>query len=182
MRISVKGKNVDLTEALRQYALKKVQRVDRYFNNIQDVLVTLSMERGRFAAEATMQVSGAIIRAEEKDADMYSAIDRMADKLERQVKRHKERLTRKGKVAAAATPSEEPAVFPEEKEFSSWEEPKIVKTKRFELKPMSAEEAVEQLELLGHSFFVFLNAKSNQVNVVYKREDGNYGLIEPETK
>lgn len=176
MRIIVKGKNVNLTEALHQYAVKKVQRVDRYFNNIQDVLVTLSMERGRFAAEATMQVSGALIRAEEKDTDMYSAIDRMADKLERQVKRHKERLTRKGKATAQGE-----RVFPvEEGEFLSSEESRIVKTKRFALKPMSPEEAVEQLELLGHSFFVFLNAESNQVNVVYKREDGNYGLIEPE--
>lgn len=181
MRIIVKGKNVELTEALRQYALKKVQRVDRYFNNIQDVLVTLSMERGRFAAESTMQISGAIIRAEEKDADMYSAIDRMADKLERQVKRHKERLTRKGKVTAASASAGEEPVFPEEREIFSFEEPRIVKTKRFELKPMSPDEAVEQLELLGHTFFVFLNVHSNQVNVVYKREDGNYGLIEPET-
>ncbi|MCR4428869.1 MAG: ribosome-associated translation inhibitor RaiA [Caldiserica bacterium] len=176
MRIIVKGKNVDLTEALHQYAIKKVQRVDRYFNNIQDVLVTLSMERGRFSAEATMQVSGALIRAEEKDSDMYSAIDRMADKLERQVKRHKERLTRKGK----ATSQGERAVPSFEGEGIALEEPRVVKTKRFALKPMNPEEAVEQLELLGHSFFVFLNAESNRVNVVYKREDGNYGLIEPE--
>jgi putative sigma-54 modulation protein len=176
MRIIVKGKNVDLTNALHQYVIKKVQRVDRYFNNIQDVMVTLGLERGRCSAEATMQVSGALIRAEEKDPDMYSAIDRMSDKLERQVKQHKERLTRKSKIVASG----EKISLPLEEERLYEEEPRIVKTKHFALKPMSPEEAVEQLELLGHNFFVFLNSNSNQVNVVYKREDGNYGLIEPE--
>jgi putative sigma-54 modulation protein len=176
MRIVVKGKNVEVTDAMRSYVLKKVQRVDRYFNNIQDGLVSLSMERGRFKAEITMQISGAILRAEEQRSDMYAAIDQMAEKLERQVKRHKEKVTDKGKPAREE-------VFEAELEHGSSEEPPtIVKTKRFDWKPMEPEEAVEQMELLGHSFFVFRNASSEQVNVVYKREDGNYGLIEPETE
>lgn len=174
MRIIVKGKNVEVNDALRNYVLKKVQRVDRYFNNIQDGLVSLSMERGRFKAETTMQVSGAILRAEEQESDMYAAIDKMAEKLERQVKRHKEKITSKGKM-----PMEEafraamPPAPPEE-------QPAIVRTKRFNLKPMEPEEAVEQMELIGHTFFVFRNSANSQVTVVYKRRDGDYGLIEPE--
>ena len=174
MQIVIKGKNVEVTEALRSYVLKKVQRADRYFNNIQDALITLSMERGRFKAEVTMQISGATLRAEEREGDMYSAIDRMADKLERQVKRHKEKLTHKGKI-----PPEESWV-PSADALSAESEARIVRVKKYALKPMSAEEAVEEMELLGHDFFVYRNTTSNQVNVVYKRKDGHYGLIEPE--
>ncbi len=174
MRIIVKGKNLDITDALRDYVLKKVQRTDRYFNNIQDAVVTLQVERGRNTAEVTMQISGAIVRAEERGDDMYAAIDRMSEKLERQVKRHKEKLSRKGRALEDIPPYSPPQ--PEAQEN------RIVRTKRFALKPMSPEEAIDQMELLGHDFFVYLNSATNQVNVVYKRRDGQFGLIEPETR
>lgn len=122
-----------------------------------------------------MQISGAIVRAEERAVDMYAAIDKMSEKLERQVKRHKEKLNRKTRALESASLYPSPA-HPESQSN------RIVRTKRFALKPMSPEEAVEQMELLGHDFFVYLNSSTNQVNVVYKRRDGQFGLIEPEIR
>lgn len=172
MLINVKGKNIEITPALREYSEKKLQRLQKYFNHIQLMEVTQSLQRNWHVVEVLVEGDGILLRAEERATDMYEAIDLVAKKLEEQMRRYKERLVRKPRTAA-----EEP--FPEEEVVEESEEPRIVRIKRFPIKPMAPEEAAQQMELLNHSFFVFLNAETQQVNVIYKRRDGNYGLIEP---
>ena len=172
MLINVKGKNIDITPALKAYSEKKLQRLQKYFNHIQLMEVTQSLQRNWHVVEVLVEGDGILLRAEERATDMYEAIDLVSKKLEEQMRRYKERLVRKHRTAA-----EEP--LPEEEAVEESEEPRIVRIKRFPIKPMAPEEAAQQMELLNHSFFVFLNAETQQVNVIYKRRDGNYGLIEP---
>ncbi|NLT94703.1 MAG: ribosome-associated translation inhibitor RaiA [Clostridia bacterium] len=177
MKITVKGKNFEVTPALREYVEKKVGRIQKYFDGeLREATVTLVVERELHRVEVTIPIDGYILRGEEETTDMYNSIDNVADKLERQVRKYKTRINRKIKnisvldlVPNGASVKEEVAP-----------EPQIVRTKHFALKPMTEEEAVLQMDLLGHSFYVFLNAETEEVNVVYKRKDGNYGLIEPE--
>ena len=175
------GRDVDITDALKSYVERKTERLDRYFDQIVDAKVVLSLagsphvER-RAKAEIQLNVPGGLIRVEESDPDMYAAIDRAVEVLEKQLKRFKGRLLGKRHSGLGAPPSPPPfAAEPEEEAF----EPEIVRVKRFEMKPMTPEDAALQMEALGHNFFVFRNADTEEINVIYRRHDGNYGLIEP---
>jgi putative sigma-54 modulation protein len=191
MPLVIKGKNVEVNDQLRSYVTKKLGKLDRYLDNILSAQVELSAEKTRSTetrqvVQVTVDANGTILRGEEKAADMYAAVDAVTDKMERQIKRYKERLYHRGKMAAGRSPtppSLAEAVMPEEAEVAEEEEEeeegRIVRTKMIDLKPMSAEEAIEQMELLGHNFFVFLNTENDGINVVYKRLDGNYGLLVP---
>ncbi|HHW06286.1 MAG TPA: ribosome-associated translation inhibitor RaiA [Clostridia bacterium] len=173
MRISVRGKNIEVTDALRQQAEKKLSKLDRYLDPETEAQVTFSIERESHVVEVTIRLNGYILRGEEATADMYASIDLVIDKLERQIRKYKTKLARKVKNPGL---KELAAQFSDEVE----EEPKVLRTKRFPIKPMAVEEAIMQMNMLGHSFFVFSNAETEEVNVVYRRKDGNYGLIEPE--
>ncbi len=179
IRVNVTGKNIDVTQALRSYAEKKVAKLEKYLNDNQTTSafaeVMLRVERGLHIAEVTVNLSGVMLRGEGKTGDMYTSIDAAVDRIERQFNKYKTKISRKihGRKLGEITPS---AVQDSQEEDA----PRIVRTKRFALKPMDAEEAVMQMELLGHDFFVFRDAESSEVSVVYKRRDGNYGLIESE--
>ncbi|RDV82137.1 ribosome hibernation-promoting factor, HPF/YfiA family [Ammonifex thiophilus] len=175
MRITVRGKNVEVTEALRQYVEKRLGKLERFANHLGEAQVVLSLERENHKVEVTINMNGMILRGEEATHDMYAAIDLVVDKLERQIERYKGKWLRR-RVEGPAAPSAPPSEPAEREE----EEFKVVKVKRFAWKPMSVKEAILQMNLLGHNFFVFTNAETEQVNVVYRRKDGNYGLIEPE--
>jgi len=180
MRLQVKGRNLEVSEQIRTYAEEKLGKLDRLVSDPTRVELELAVEKNpsiadNHVAEATVWTKGPGLRARETSADMKASIDQLVSKLERQVKRYREkrrvaprRHAREGGVAADAAPVEV-----EEDETT------IVKTKQFAVTPMSPEEAVLQLELVGHDFFVFRNAETETINVVYRRRDGDYGLIEP---
>lgn len=178
MKIIFKGKHIEVTDAMRNYIEKRLSKIERHFDHILEVIVTLSVEKNRQIVEATLQASRALIRAEEETDDMYASIDKVADKLERQIQKYKEKYFKKPHPG-----TEKKGLANEETNVEDSESDKIakiVKTKRFAIKPMSVEEAAMQMDLLGHNFFVFANDDTNKVNVLYKRKDGNFGLIEPE--
>ena len=170
----MKGRGVEVTDALRSYAEKRLGRLERQLPDSQ-IELQLSAEnnpsiRDSHVAEATVRTKGPVLRARESSHDMRESIDQLVDKLERQVTRYREKRGRRRRASRQA-PDEGIPMF---------EEPQIVRTKQFPVKPMTAEEAVLQLELVGHDFFVFRDADSNEVNVVYRRRQGGYGLIEPQ--
>ncbi len=181
MRLQVKGKNLEVSESLYRYAEEKLGKLERHLNDATRLELELAVEKNPSiadsqVAEATVWTKGPILRARESSDDMKASIDLLVEKLERQVKRYREKRMRKqvARTAVHAPVEEGRPVGAEEVE------PVIVKTKQFAVKPMTAEEAVLQLELIGHDFFVFRNVESNDVNVVYRRRDGNFGLIEPQ--
>jgi putative sigma-54 modulation protein len=178
MKIAVRGKNIEATPALVDYAHKRLGKLDKHFDETADVQVVLSVIRDNHIVEVTVNLNGLIIRGEESTADMYASIDMVVDKLERQVKKYKTRMNRSLRQRGMRVISEKLAATEAEERVE--EEPLLVKTKRFSLKPMSVEEAILQMDLLGHNFFVFANADNDSISVVYRRNDGNYGLIEPE--
>ena len=173
MRISITGKNIEVSEYLHDLAVKKLAKLDRYFPADTNAQVTMAVEKNRHIVEVTIPYTGGIIRGEEVTGDMYASIDNVIAKLERQIIRHRTKLEKNLKTEAFNEPMPE---YVEDEEDG----PRIVRTKRFSIKPMSVDEAVLQMELLGHSFFVFLNSETEGINVLYKRKDGNLGLIEPE--
>ncbi|HEU0193026.1 MAG TPA: ribosome-associated translation inhibitor RaiA [Gaiellales bacterium] len=181
MDLQVKGRNVDVTDPLFSYAERKLGKLSRHLSDGSRCELELAVEHNPSisepqVAEATVWTKGPVLRARESSADMYASIDMVAEKLERQVKRYRERRTRKQAqhlASHSAPAANEPPALPDE------ENAVIVKQKQFNMKPMPPEEAILQLELIGHDFFVFTNADTDEVNVVYKRRDGNYGLIEP---
>jgi putative sigma-54 modulation protein len=178
VRLQVKGKNVEVTDSIREYAEEKLSKLGRQLADPTRVELELAVERNpsisqNHVAEATIWTKGPILRAREASADHRASIDQLVDKLERQVKRYRE------KRRSRRTQLPEPGI-PEDS-LPADDEPSIVKSKQFAVKPMSPEEAVLQLELVGHDFFVFQNADTGDVNVVYRRRDGAYGLIEPQT-
>lgn len=179
MQIVVKGKNVEITPALRAYAEKRVGKMERYFEE-PDVTaqVMMRVERELHVVEVTLQVGGLLLRGEERTGDMYASVDGVLEKLERQIRKYKTRINRKRLEVGTRPQETKPAVSPETEEV----EPvgQVIRTKRFPIKPMSVEEAVMQMDLLGHGFFVFRNSNDEEINVVYRRSDGNYGLIEPD--
>ena len=183
MEVTVKGRNISVTEALERYAFEKVERVRKFFDDEHSVSraeVELTHERNPSipepeVAEATLFINGAVLKAREASVDMYASIDRMSDKLERQVRRYRGRQIDRWHGQIKGQAPEPPPDVPEEEET----EARIVRTKQFQMKPMSAGEAVLQMELLDHDFFVFTSADTGDINVVYRRRDGNYGLIEP---
>jgi putative sigma-54 modulation protein len=179
MKFQIRGENIQVTEALRDYVEKKLSKLERYFETPpnSEVSVTLSVVRELQGVEVTIPLKGYFLRAEERSNDMYASIDLVGEKLERQIRKHKTKVNRKirqemGKdYLRMDVPSTLP--FEEEDEFE------VVRTKRFTLKPMDVDEAILQMNMVGHSFFVFANSDTDQVNVVYRRDDGKYGLIEP---
>jgi putative sigma-54 modulation protein len=178
MRLQVKGRNVEVTESIRRYAEEKLGKLERQLADPTQVELELAVETNPsiandHVAEATIWTKGPVLRAREASADHKASIDQLVDKLERQVKRYREKRRRhhRGSSPPEAIP---PDALPVDGE------PEIVKSKRFPVKPMTPDEAVLQLELVGHDFFVFQNAETMDVNVVYRRRDGSYGLIEPE--
>lgn len=177
MRIIVSAKNMELTSALKNVVEKKISKLEKYFDPNIEAQATLSVEKNRQTIEVTIPFNGIVLRGEEVNEDMYASIDLVMDKIERQIRKQKTKLSRRkhtDSLRFQSIPEYREDVEVDEKES------KIVKTKRFSFKPMSTEEAVLQMELVGHNFFVYENADTEEVNVVYKRKDGNYGLIEPE--
>lgn len=172
MRIQVTGRNVTVSNELSTYAIEKIGKLERYFDGIQDAQVIFSEQRNVRVCEVTLKASGKIIRAEFKGSEFMEAVDFVAEKLERQIRRYKEKFRDKKKEAAAREP--EP-VFVKPEEF---EPAKIVRVKEIPIKQMNYEEAVMQMELLSHDFFVFFN-QDRRVNILYRRKDGNYGVLEP---
>lgn len=180
MQINVRGANLEVTPALREHVEKKLRRLRRYFDDAPEEIVahvTLRVVRNQSVVEVTVPMPGLILRAEVRHADMYAAIDLVIDKLERQVRKYKTRLNRKPRQEAAEQLP--PVVQPEVEEEEEDTPYEVVRVKRFQLKPMDVEEAILQMDLLGHQFFVFSNInQDNAPQVVYKRHDGRYGLIE----
>jgi putative sigma-54 modulation protein len=178
MRLHVKGKNVEVSDSIRRYAEDKLGKLERHLNDPTRVELELAVERNpsiadHHVAEATVWTKGPILRARESSSDMKASIDQLTDKLLRQVKRYREKRSRRqqGRSTATTNGGARPAAE---------SEPLIVKTKQFAVTPLTPEEAVLQLELVGHDFFVFRRAESGEVNVVYRRRDGRFGLIEPQ--
>lgn len=175
MKVIIYGKNMQLTDALKDAAIKKVKRLDKFFQQEVEAKVVLSVEKKVQKVEVTIPFNGRIVRVEEYSDDMYNSIDEAVESLEQQIRKYKTKLQDKHQAGESIKfENIEPLDDDEQEEF------RIVKTKRFAVKPMNIEEAVLQMDLLKHNFFVFLNADSEEVNVVYKRKDNNYGLIEPE--
>jgi putative sigma-54 modulation protein len=166
---------MEVTNALKDYVEKRVGKIDKYFENLMEVQATLSVEKDRHIIEVTVPLDGIILRGEESTHDMYSSIDKVVDKIEKQIEKYRTKINRRLKDTSIRTNFESFDIDKDENNGA-----RIVKTKRFAFKPMPVEEAVLQMNLLGHDFFVFSNADTDEVNVVYKRKDGNYGLIEPE--
>ena len=174
MRITITGRNIDITDGLRSAVEDKLSKLEKYFTPDTDVFVTLSVEKERQKIEVTIPVKGNIIRSEQVSNDMYVSIDLVEEVIERQLKKYKNKLVSKQQNAASFRKE-----FIE-KEVITDDEIQIIRTKRFGMKPMYPEDACVQMELLGHNFFVFRNAETEEVNVVYKRKGNTYGLIEPE--
>ena len=176
MRYTISGKNINITPGLKDAVESKLGKLERYFSPDTEVQVTLSVEKGRQKIEVTIPVKGSIIRAEQDSNDMYVSVDLVEEIIERQIRRYKKKLIDKKQAAIAFSQA-----FIEDEEDTAYEDDiQIVKTKKFAMKPVNPEEACLQMEMLGHNFFVFLNSETEQVNVVYKRKNGTYGLIEPE--
>ena len=174
MRYTISGKNIDITEGLSNAVTEKLGKLERYFTPDTEVIVTLSVEKERQKIEVTIPVKGNIIRSEQVSNDMYVSIDLVEEVIERQLRKYKNKIIEKHK---------EGGIFQQEfieTEEEDPEEIKIIRTKHFGMKPMYPEDACIQMELLGHNFFVFCNAETEEVNVVYKRKGDTYGLIEPE--
>lgn len=177
MKYNVIARNIELTKGLESAVLNKVQKLDKYFNETAEAQVTLSVEKQRHIIEITIPFNGQILRAEVESNDMYAIIDDAVDIIEKQVTRFKNKLRTKHRNTPTSTlnPYFINIIDENEEDVSL----RIEKTKKFAIKPMDAEEAVMQMELLGHNFFVYLDAHDEEVNVVYKRKNGTYGLIEP---
>jgi putative sigma-54 modulation protein len=182
MQLSITGKNLEITDSLREYVEKKIGRLDRYLPNIIDARMELAVENTRAAkdsqiAQLTLRTKHAILRAEEASSDMFASIDAVLDKMQRRIDRYKGK--RWAKRAAAEAGETEAETIPEEEEMPEERAP-ISRIKRFPMVPMDEQEAIEQMELLGHDFYVFYNVNTHGINVVYRRRNGGYGLILPE--
>ena len=175
MRYTITGRNIEVTQGLREAVEDKLGKLEKYFTPDTEAVVTLSVQRDLQKIEVTIPVKGSIIRAEESSTDMYVSIDLVEEIIERQIKKYRKKLIDKKQSAQAFS-----ALFMEEEEDVHDEEIRIEKTKHFDMKPMYPEDACLEMELLGHNFYMFLNAETDQISVVYKRKANSYGLIEPE--
>ena len=176
MKYIISGRNVEVTESLKTAINEKLGKLERFFSQDVEAQVTLSVEKNRQKIEVTIPVKNGIIRAEQESSDMYVSIDLVEEVIESQLKKYRKKII--DRYQAGKQFSREYAEYDED--FADEDEIKIEKVKRFDFKPMAVEEACMQMELLGHNFFVFTNADTDQVNVVYKRKNNTYGLIEPE--
>lgn len=179
MQILISGKNIQLTDALKEYVEEKIGRISKYFDSILEVDVTLSVMKSSVpeqskCAEVILFSSGVTMHAKEQHSDMYAAIDLVSDKIERQVKKHKEKLQTRSKKDNSKFEAMHSLLSVEETDS-----PRIIRSSKFGIKPMYLEEAAEQLKILQQEFYVFSNANTEEVNVIYRRKDGNFGLIEP---
>ena len=172
MRISISGKNMEVSDYLYDLINKKVMKLERYFPENTVASVTMAVEKNRHIVEVTIPFDGGIIRSEEVTGDMYASIDKVVAKLEKQIIKHRTKLEKSLREEAFSMDAVDYS------EYDSEPDARLVKVKSFEMKPMTVEEAMLQLDLLGHSFFMFRNAQTDEINVLYKRKDGNFGLIE----
>lgn len=179
MNYNIRGENIEVTPAIRDYIEKKVSKLDRYFTEVLDanVHVNLKVNQDKTSkVEITIPLTQLVLRAEEINNDMYAAIDLIVDKLERQIRKHKTKVNRKfrekGSTQEFFSNGESHVEVEDDQELE------VVRTKQFDLKPMDSEEAVLQMNMLGHNFFVYTDAETNHTNIVYRRKDGKYGLIE----
>ena len=175
MELDILFRNIESTDALKNYVEKKVKKFSKILGDNIEVKVTLSTEKFNQIAEVIINVKGILIKGEESSHDMYSAIDLVVDKVERQIKKYREKLKNKKHDNKENLSFSMKIISGEETDT-----PRIIKSEKFFIKPLSVEEAVMQLDLLGQEFLVFRNSETDQINVVYKRKDGNYGWIEPE--
>lgn len=175
MKFIISGKNFDVTDSLKERVGKKLGKLEKFFSSQTEVHVTMSIQRNKPILEVTIPANSVTLRAEVSCDDMYQCIDKAVDILERQIRKNKTRLEKKLHSGAF-----KPEYFNTDIDVEEETDFNVVRTKRFAVKPMPVDEAILQMNLLGHEFFMFSNADTNQVNVVYKRKDGNYGLIEPE--
>ena len=177
MKYIITGRNIEVTEGLKSAIYEKIGKLERYFTPDTTVYVTLSVQKDRQKIEVTIPVKGSLVRAEQESSDMYVSIDLVEEIIERQLRRYKTKL-----IAREQDGGDFSSAFIEEEDELSEENEgiNIARVKRFPLKPMNPEEACLQMELLGHNFYVFFNAETEEVNVVYKRKGNTYGLIEPE--
>lgn len=182
LNFNIRGENIEVTPAIREYVEGKIEKVDRYFNEEMQATANVNLKvynDRQTKVEVTIPMKNLTLRAEERHTDMYAAVDLIVDKLERQIRKHKTRVNRKFRERegiatffAQVDTKDSSATNTEEEEYT------IVRTKQFDLKPMDQEEAVLQMNMLGHNFFIFTDADSNGTHIVYKRKDGKYGLIE----
>lgn len=187
IKVMTYGKNIEVTPALKKYVEEKVSKLGKYFNGEpQEAHVSMEVEKDRHIVEVTAYVNGFILRGEEDSNDMYASIDGVIEKLERQVRKYKTKIKKKVRERKQEFKEDYKEERTEEvlgdKNYYEEEDsfrPKVVRTKKFAIKPMYVEEAIMQMDLLGHDFFVFSNANTDEVNVVYRRKHGDYGLIEP---
>ena len=180
MQLVLKGKNFVISDRVRDYVERKVGKLDRYLPDISEARVEITQEKTKSAkdrnvVQLTLRTNGTILRAEDRSEAIYASIDAVVDKIHRQIVRYKGKRQDRWQANAEGRAEELPIEEPVEESRGE-----IVRVKRFEVRPMTAEEAIEQMELLGHHFYVFLNADENAINVVYQRDDGNYGLLQPE--
>lgn len=174
MRFTISGKNIDVTEGLRTAIYEKIGKLEKYFTPETEIIITLSVEKDRQKIEVTIPVKGNIIRSEQVSSDMYVSIDLVEEVIERQLKKYKNKI-----IDQQQNGNNFQREYVE-KEYEEDDEIKIIRTKHFGIKPMYPEDACVQMELLGHNFYVFRNAETEEINVVYKRKGNTYGLIEPE--
>ncbi len=185
MKLNIRGQNLEVTQALKDYVEKKLGKLERYFDTppTNDAQVTLSVNKDIQSVEVTIPMPSLLLRAEERNTDMYTSIDLVLDKLERQIRKHKTKVNSKfrqeGSLRTLFKDNFEATVPNKPLHEEEEDDMEVVRTKRFTLKPMDIEEAILQMNMIGHDFFVFSNMDSEEVNVVYKRSDGRYGLIEP---
>jgi putative sigma-54 modulation protein len=176
MQITVTGRHLEATDALKQYATERFQRLEKYLPRNSNATVTLSVvKKVHQTAEAVIKADGVLVQASEETGDMYSSIDLLYEKIERRVRKYKEKLTDHKHQTGVSGLADAAAAAPHPEELI----PQIIRTKRFDLKPMTPDEAVMQMELLDKPFFIFTNAGSGHISVIYRRKDGNVGLIEP---
>lgn len=173
---TIRGKNIEITPALKDYVEKKVGKVTKHFDAVGEIMALLTVSKGRHSVEVTLPIHGMLLRGEESTMDMYTSIDLVVEKLEKQIEKHKTKLSRRfrsGGFKFVEPANSQKISIDEADEFP------LVKTKRFAVKPMDVQEAIMQMNLINHDFFVFRDAHTEDVNVVYRRKDGHYGLIEP---
>lgn len=172
MNINIRSRKNDVTPAMREYAEKRLRKFDKMLGGVDDVAVLHDVVKDTHTVEVTIMVDGVVLRSEVSGADMYVCVDGAVDKLERQVRKHKTRLEKRFRKEAQKASMQALEALPNEQ--------KLVRTKYFDRKPLDVDEAISQMELLGHSFFAFVNVNTNEINIVYKRKDDNYGLLQPE--
>lgn len=187
MKLVIQGKNIDITDAIRDYVTQKMEKSVNHFQSLLTELdVTLSVARNprinsKQTAEVTAYVNGSVVRAEESSENLYASIDLVADKISRTLRKYKEKRYEKNRVAskAAEAPADQPVVTDLIQERKPELPSEVVRTKYFAMPPMTVQEALEQLELIDHDFYMFLNAETGEINVAYERNHGGYGLIQP---